>query len=233
VIDDEWRLQIDLHDPDHGHALSERLQARELEHDLSTDFQDRVIVSRDGPRLFLYAGAREQVERARKLVLGLAREHDWSAEAELRRWHPVAEEWEDPDRPLPVSADEQRAEREQPMRQEDRETEERGYPEYEVRVDLGSHREAVGFAKRLREEGLPNLHRWRYVLVGAIDEDAGKALAERIRAEAPADGRVSVEGVWKTAWNERPAEPVRLHRRARGRLTPGSRHISRGELAPR
>jgi hypothetical protein len=137
----------------------------------------------------------------------LAREQGWTVDAELRRWHPVAEEWEDPERPLPVSAEEKTAEREELMRSEDRETEERGYPEYEVRVDLGSRHEAIRFAEQLREEGLPNVHRWRYVLVGAVDEDAAKGLAERIRAEAPADGKVSVEGVWRMAWDERPPNP--------------------------
>jgi hypothetical protein len=166
-----------------------------------------VIVSRDGPRVYLYAGSRQQVERARGLILGLADEHGWTVGTELRRWHPIAEEWEDPDRPPPASADEKRAEREELMRSEDRETADRGYPEYEVRVDLGSRHEAVELAKRLRDEGLPNCHRWRFVLVGAADEDAANALAERIRAEAPSDGKVAVEGVWRAAWDERPPNP--------------------------
>jgi hypothetical protein len=206
-MNDEWRLEVDPQEERHGHALTEQLEARELEHDLSVDYGDRVIVSREEGRVFLYAGSREQVERARELVLGLAREHEWTVEAEIRRWHPVAEEWEDPDNPLPTSAGEERAEHEELMRGEDRETEERGYPEYEVRVDLGSRHEAVEFAKKLREEGLPNVHRWRFVLVGAVDEDAAKALAERIRAEAPSDGKVVVEGTWRTIWNERPGTP--------------------------
>jgi hypothetical protein len=206
-MNDEWRLQVDPHDEGHGHALAERLQAAELEHDLSGDFQDRVIVSRDGPRVFFYAGSREQLERARELIASLAQTHGWSVEMELRRWHPQAEEWEDPERPLPASDQAKETEREQLMRTEDRETEERGHPEYEVRIDLGSRHEAVEFAKRLRDEGLPNVHRWRFVLVGAADEDAAKALAERIRAEAPADGKIAVEGVWKTVWDERPSNP--------------------------
>jgi hypothetical protein len=206
-MNDEWRLEVDPHEQRHGHALIERLEARELEHDLSVDYRDRMIVSRDEGRVYLYAGSREQVEAARKLVLELAREHDWTVEAEIRRWHPIAEEWEDPESPLPVSADDKQAEREELMRSEDREAEERGYPEYEVRVDLGSRHQAVELAKRLREEGLPNVHLWRYVLVGAADEDAAKALAVRIRAEAPADGKVTVEGVWRTVWDERPRSP--------------------------
>lgn len=206
-MNDEWRLQVDPRHASFAQALTERLEAAELEHDLSLDFRERVIVSRDGDRIFLYAGSRQQIESAREHVLALAQKHGWKLDTELRRWHPVAEEWEDPERPLPASDEEKKAERAELMRSEDRESEERGYPEWEVRVDLGSRHEAVGFARQLREEGIPNVHRWRFVLVGAMDEDAAKALAERIRAEAPADGKIAVEGVWKMAWDERPRNP--------------------------
>ncbi|HEY1854679.1 MAG TPA: hypothetical protein VGG40_08830 [Solirubrobacterales bacterium] len=206
-MNDEWRLQIDAKEQGDGEALTARLEARELEHDLSLDFEDRVIVSRDGSRVFLYAGSREQVDKAHQVLLGLAEEHGWKLETEIRRWHPDAEDWEDPERPLPRAAAEHSAERAELMREEDRETEERGYPEYEVRIDLGSRHEAVELARRLREEGLPNVHRWRFVLVGAADEDAAKALAERIRTEAPADGRFKVEGVWQVALREHPSNP--------------------------
>jgi hypothetical protein len=76
---------------------------------------------------------------------------------------------------------------------ERRESEEQGYPQYEVRVKFSSWDEAGEFADRLRAEGLPTVHRWRHVLVGAADEDAANALAERIRGEAPTGSEVAVE----------------------------------------
>ncbi len=37
------------------------------------------------------------------------------------------------------------------------------------------HRHTAGeLADRLREEGIPIVHRWSYVLVGALDEDSGR-----------------------------------------------------------
>src|SRR5688500_5895758 len=102
-MNDEWRLQIDILDDAHATALGEHLAARELEHDLSEAFEDRVIVSRDGTRLFLYAGSREQVEAAGAVVEKLAAENGWTIESRLRRWHPSAEDWENPDAPLPDS----------------------------------------------------------------------------------------------------------------------------------
>jgi hypothetical protein len=93
------------------------------------------------------------------------------------------------------------------MAAERRQAEERGYPEFEVRVDLPSRRDATHFAERLQDEGLPTVHRWRFLLVGASDEDSAKVLAERIQGEAPLGSRVSVEGTWKAAYAEGPANP--------------------------
>lgn len=203
-MNDEWRLQVDPHEQAVSALLLDRIEAGEVEHDLSGAFHDRVIVSRDGDRVFFYAGSREQAEAARELLQKLAAEHGWHLDLELRRWHPVAEEWEDPDRPLPADESARQAEREVLMRAERRETEESGQPEFEVRVDLPSRHDAAHFAERLTKEGVPAVHRWRFLLVGATDEDSAKALAERIRGEAPAGSKVAVEGTWQRAYAEQP-----------------------------
>lgn len=208
-MNDDWRLQVDLQDPSHGQPLIERLDTRELKHDLSDAFHDRVIVTRDDARLFLYAGSREQAEAARELLIRLAGEHGWSVEVELRRWHPSAEDWEDPDKPLPDSERSKRAEHEALMAAERKQTEERGYPEFEVRVDLPSRHDALELAKRLKSEGLPVVHRWRFLLIGATDEDSARDLAERIRSETSDGSRVKVEGSWKAAYAELHQIPLR------------------------
>lgn len=206
-MNDEWRLQVDPQDPNHAQALTERLEARELQHDLSDAFGDRVIVSRDDARVFLYAGSREQAESARKLLLTLARQHGWELNLELRRWHPTAEDWEDPDKELPKDEGTREAEHEVLIAAERSQTEETGHPEFEVRVDLTSRNDAHDFAQQLSAEGLPAVHRWKYLLVGATDEDSANALAERIKSEAPAGSKVSVEGTWKAVYDERPPNP--------------------------
>jgi hypothetical protein len=206
-MNDDWRIQVDLSDDAHARALVDRLDAPDLQHDLSDTFHDRVIVSRDDERVFLYAGSREQAERARELVLSLAKQHGWGVDVDFERWHPIAEDWEDPDRPLPATEGDEEAEHEALMAAERKQTEEQGCPEFEVRVDLPSRHDALDFAKRLRSENLPTVHRWRFLLVGATDEDSAKALAERIRSEAPSGSRVSVEGTWKAAYEERPQNP--------------------------
>jgi hypothetical protein len=209
-MNDDWRLQVDFHEEEHVRSLLERLDARELEHDLSDAFHDRVIVSRDGNRVFLYAGTREQAESAGKLIDELAAKHGWSVDAELKHWHPTEEEWEDPDLPLPDGDAAKAAEHAALIATERRETEERGHPEYEVRIDLPSHHDAVRFEEQLRGEGLPAVRRGKYLLVGATDEDQAKTLAERIETEAPGESSVKVEGTWQAAYGERPPNPFAI-----------------------
>jgi hypothetical protein len=93
------------------------------------------------------------------------------------------------------------------MSREREETAWSGHPEFEVRIDLLSRHEAVRFCERLKEEGLPMVRRWKYLLIGATDEDSAKKLAERIRAEAPVGSKVHVEGTWAKAYAERPPNP--------------------------
>jgi hypothetical protein len=206
-MNDEWRLQVVPREPGHARILTDRLEARELEHDLSTAFHDRVIVSREDDTVFLYAGSREQAESARELIVSLAAKEKWELDLELKRWHPLAEEWEDPDKALPEDDAARRAEHEELMATERKQAEASGHPEFEVRIDLPSHHDALQLAERLRGEGLLPVHRWQYVLIGASDEDNAKALAKRIEAEVPPGSKVSAEGTWQAVYGERPPNP--------------------------
>jgi hypothetical protein len=206
-MNDEWRLQIDLNDQSHLESLVERLDAQEAADELSDAFHDRVIVSRDRSRLFVYAGTREQAEAARDFIAELAARHGWDVAIELKHWHPLAERWEDPDLPLPDDDAAKVVEHEELIAAERREMEERGTPEFEVRVDLPSHGDATRFAEQLRAEGLPAVRRWKYLVVGATDEDSAKALAERLRGEAPSSSEVSAEGSGQVVWAERLPNP--------------------------
>jgi hypothetical protein len=209
-MNDDWRLEVDFDDTAHIGSLVERLDARELEHELSNAFHDRVVVSRNDDVVLLYAGTREQAEAARDLVLSLAQQHDWKLEVDFKRWHTIADEWEDPDLPLPDNDTARQAEHEELIAAERRQTEESGHPEYKVRVDLPSFHEADRFADTLRNEGLPVVHRWKFLLIGVPDEDSGKELVERIEEQAPPGSHVSLEGTWAAAYAERPANPFAI-----------------------
>jgi hypothetical protein len=207
-MNDDWRLQIDFDDEAHASSLTRRLDAQQLQHDLSGEFHDRVIVTRDGARVYLYSGSCEQILKSRDAVQLDASRHGWRVAIGFSRWHPISETWEDPGKALPADDAARIEEREALMARERAETAMRGYPEFEVRVDLPSHHDASRLAHQLREEGIPTVHRWRYLLVGATDEDSASELADRIRIEAPAGSRARVEGTFGAA--QRAAGPFAI-----------------------
>ena len=204
-MSDDWRLRAGLVDHGAARELTERLGAERLGEGVETAFGDQLIVSVDGPNVFCYAGERAQAELAAGAIRTIAAERGWDVELELTRWHPTAEEWKDPDVPLPSTDAERAAEHAERVAKEREESARRGYAEYEVKVQCSSHRETVELAERLQDEGLAVVRRWRYVLVGASDEDAANALAERLRAEAPPDSTVVAEVSQRAAWDEDPA----------------------------
>ncbi|MGH2877602.1 MAG: hypothetical protein ACRDNJ_18115 [Solirubrobacteraceae bacterium] len=206
-MNDDWRLRIDLQENGLARGLAEMLERGELEHNLERAFHDSVIVSVDGSELFCYAGTREQAEAARELVLRLGAEHGWGPEIELKRWHPVAERWEDPDAPLGVGAAAAAEERDQRVADERAESAAEGYPEFEVRVQCRSRHEARELSQRLSDEDVPNIHRWSYVLIGATDEDSAQALADRVRAEVDEADAVTVELNRRFIYDNRPWSP--------------------------
>jgi hypothetical protein len=201
---DDWRLEVGVFDNGRARTLTERLEAEKLGGEVESSFGERLIVSVDGPNVFVYAGNRLQAERAASKIRELATQNSWDVELELRRWHPTAEEWEDPDEPLPTTEAEQSEEHAKLIAKEREDSAERGYADYEVRIESPSHAATVELAERLRGEGLPVVRRWRYLLVGAADEDSANALAERLRGEAPPGSTVTAEPSARAAWDDEP-----------------------------
>lgn len=209
-MNDDWRLRIDIHEEGLAHALSERLDASELEHELETAFSDRVIVSVDGGEVFCYAGTREQAEAAERAIRAVATKHGWRLTAELTRWHPGSETWESPDAPLPDSEAGRAAEHAELVARQRAESQAQGFPDFEVRVECASEDDAETLGRRLRDEGLTVVRRSRYLVIGAGDEDAARALADRVRQEAPAGSAVVAEGTLPAVMAGSPLNPFAL-----------------------
>lgn len=209
-MSDDWRLRIDLREGRRAFELARQLEAAELEHELATGFPERVVVSRDEAEVFCYTGSREQAERARELIARVAGREGWEIETELRRWHPVAEEWEDPDAPLPSTASERESEHAELIERERAQTSQTGAPDFEVRVQCRSHGDAVDLSDRLRAEGIPSVRRWHYVVIGASDEDSARALADRIEQESPAGSVVTTEGTQHIVRATAPSNPFAI-----------------------
>jgi hypothetical protein len=202
-MNDDWRVHIKLASSSDAIDLKGYIEAGEVEHELEPLLDDRVVVSHDDDELFCYTGTREQAEHAESVIRAAAAKRGWTIETDLRHWHPVAEEWEDPDKPLPTTGAERAAEHEEMIEEEREESEEAGVCEWEVRVQLHSHRDASQLADKLEAEGLQLVRRWHYLVIGAEDEDTANALAQRIRNEAP-DAEVIAEGSPEVALENRP-----------------------------
>jgi hypothetical protein len=203
-VNDDWRVHARLPSEADARELVDGLEHFELAHELGSDFRQRVMVSRDDADVFLYAGSREQAQRALAALQAVAAQHRWSAQSVIHRWHPRAEEWEDPERPLPADPAAEAQERGELIAQERRESAEQGYPDFEVRVRCPSRREAVELAGRLVAEGIPCAQRWQFVAVGAPDQDTAAALAERLRGQVPPGSELRVEGSVMKVVDEAP-----------------------------
>jgi hypothetical protein len=194
AMSDDWRVQVHFEEESGARELVNRLDGFELAHHLKTAFRDRVVVSRDGPVVFCYTDGRDQAEAAAQAIDELAARHEWHLTRSLERWHPEAEQWVQETEPLPDTPAQREHEHAERIESERRESQEQGFPMFEVRVKCPSHADALELAERLEAEGIPTAHRWWYVLVGANDEDAAASLAERIRGEAPAGSDVEAWG---------------------------------------
>jgi hypothetical protein len=198
---EDWRVTVDLGGEQ---GLETALDEHEFEDETRSALGGRVAVSADGPRVFLYADTRAAAEQALAEVRSIVAREGGEATFALDRWHPVAEEWEPADEPLPATDAEKAAEHEELEREEAAESATAGYAEWEVRLDLPSHTAAVELADRLEAEGIPTTRRWTYLLVGAPDEDDANALANRLQAESPAGTRLLVQPGGEAAWEVAP-----------------------------
>jgi hypothetical protein len=207
AMNDDWRIRATVATHDRARELGELLNQGSVDHDLATTAGERVIVSVDEHEVFLYTSTREQAQLASDTLRKLAGDRGWEIVTELRRWHPAAEEWEDPDAPLPSTDAAVEQEHAELIARERAESDTVGFAEYEVRVDCASHRDTVELSHRLRSEGIPYVRRWRYLLIGASDEESAAVLAERISSEVPAGCKVTAEASLAAINEELPPNP--------------------------
>ncbi|MGH2954991.1 MAG: hypothetical protein ACRDK9_13435 [Solirubrobacterales bacterium] len=102
---DEWRVEVHLDDVEHGFPLSERLRATELDDEVVERLGERVIVTRDGPRLYVYTQTDEAAREAERVVSEVVAADELSAEIRRRRWNPTDRFWQDADQPLTSPTD--------------------------------------------------------------------------------------------------------------------------------
>ena len=184
-MQDEWRVEIDLDDEAHGFGIGERLRAHSLDDEARKRLGGRVVVTRDGPRVFLYAGKESEAREAEAVARELVAKADLSANITVTRWHPIAEQWQDATAPLPRTEAEEREELRDRDWNEMAEAVDEGSYDWLVKAELPGRDEAAQLEERLRGEGLPVHRRWRYLTVDALTEDDANELGVRLREEAP------------------------------------------------
>lgn len=191
-MSEDWRIEVELDDEQHGYSLGERLRALDLDDEARKRLGRRVMVTRDGSRLFLYTSTEDGATHAERVVRELVSAERLTAEIHLRRWHPLQESWEDASVPLPRTDAERARERERLEDREREEVEAGGDYDWHVHVRAPGRAEAVELEQRLRDRALPIERRWRYLTIGALTEDQAGELASLIRDELP-EAEVGIE----------------------------------------
>ena len=189
---DDWRVTISVGDAQAGQA-QQSVSLPQVEEDIRRQVGRGIAVGAGEGQIFLYAGTEAAAGDAERIARDVLAGHGMTAESAVHRWHPIEERWETPDVPMPQTAAERQAEHERLVDAETAEALATGKAQWEVRVELGSHRQAVALGRKLEGEGRAIVRRWRFVVVGAGNEDEARELAGQIRQEVPADAAVKVE----------------------------------------
>ena len=189
---DDWRVTISVGDAQAGQA-QQSSSLRQVEEDIRGQVGRGIAVGAGEAQIFLYADTETAAGDAERIARDVLAGHGMTAESAVHRWHPIEEQWETPDVPMPQTKAEREAEHQRLVADEAAESRASGVPRWEVRAELGSHRQAVALARQLESDGRAVVRRWKFLIVGAGDEDEARELAGHIRQEAPPGAAVTVE----------------------------------------
>ena len=180
MSNDEWRVEIDLDDEQHGYSLGERFRSHDLDDEARKRLGRRAIVSRDGPRVFLYTGTEVQAREAERIARELVAADELTADIDVTRWDTETEEWIYPTGESAEAVDDE------PLAEED-------YP-WLLTFELDSRGDASAVEDLLQVEAADPVHRrWHYVTVDARTEDDANELANRVRDRLPEGAQMWVE----------------------------------------
>jgi hypothetical protein len=188
---DEWRVEVQLEADAEGFSLGERLHALDLDDDARKRLGGAVIVTRDGPHVFLYAWHDESAREAERVVRELMEEMGLAGKVELKRWHPIADEWRPADEPLPTDDDAVAAEEAIAEKAGAEEGLADDFP-WQVVIDLPHLSDTQKLARELEGQGLNVKRRFKYLLIGAPSEERAIELGESLEGKVPEGSHVSI-----------------------------------------
>jgi len=192
VGDEDWRVEVELNDEQHGYSLSERMRALDLDDEARARLGRRVIVTRDGSKLFLYTTTEDEADEAARVVRELSTAEGLTAEIRTMRWHPVEAAWKDSSVPLPHTESEEALERQRREEREQRQVEAGADYDWHVLARARDRAEAAAVERRLLEDELPVTRRWRFLTIGALTEEQADEIASAIRRDLP-EAEVRIE----------------------------------------
>lgn len=97
---DEFRVEVELQDDEHGLSFWERLRALDLDDDARKRLGSRVTVTRDGSRMLMYTQSLEDAHEAERTAKELVAADNLTADYAVTRWNPAEQEWTDPSVPV-------------------------------------------------------------------------------------------------------------------------------------
>jgi hypothetical protein len=217
VAQDDWRVTVTLPTEEHSGRVVASLAEAQVEKDVRETLGERVVVGGgDDPGVvFLYTGTPEAAHEAERVVQGIVAEHGLHAEYAIHRWHPEEERWEPEEAALPATEAQHEAEHEHLEDDEAEESEELGEALWEVRIEFDSHRDAVEMADRIESEAddllagytVSVVRHWRYLLIGADNEDQAREIAEQVRGQLPSGAELKVEPSGALVWQAMKPSP--------------------------
>jgi hypothetical protein len=162
--------------------------------ELGSRLGDQVAVGSSKTQIILYAFSAESAYEAAQVAREVLTRHDVSAPVRTDRWSSREQEWLDvTDKPSADAAAEQQAEHEYRQEQQRERSRTTGFPAFQVRVEVPSHRDAVTLAGHLAAQGWRVRPRRRHLLVGADCEDDARGLVR----ELSGDGRVDADTAFR------------------------------------
>lgn len=173
---DEWRVEVELGDEQHHLTLGGRLRSLDLDDEARKRLGQGVIVTRDGPRLYVYTTSEAAAREAERVLRDLVGAEGLTADIGVTVWDEEGDAWLGAERGEVV---------------EDARAEEEG-PEYFVLVESDDQAALEALAERLHGERRPVELRRGKLLIGSFDDEEVQELADRLTREAGPDVRVQV-----------------------------------------
>src|SRR5579862_8947056 len=180
---DDWRVRIAFDEDDPPELPESGEQA--LVAALRSRLSDQVAVTSNDTEIFLYASAAGSADQTAQVARQVLARHDVSASVRTEFWSSLHEEWRDvTDEPSADPVAERRAAGREISRKA-------GFPAWQVRADVRSHRDVVALAGYLAAQGWQVRRRRRHLFVGADCEDDAQGLVRELCGDGSADAETA------------------------------------------